>query len=217
MRARIPVIAVATLAIAACAPVPKQSPPPPRAPAIETEALQVPTPASTDAAPAATPAPTEAAPAAAPAEAAPAPADQGEPETPPLAPVDLRVMKCSTLNSASDDDKAYAATFLLGYRSGLAHLHILDTKKIDAVETAAMADCAGKPDAIASKVFAEAQMKVEAGSNPPRPHRAYRKPAPMRYAPAQGTPAPETPPEPSPLSPAESPPAAPSPGEKSPL
>ncbi len=138
---------------------------------------------------------------------APAPAEPGEPEMKPLPRVDVRRMTCGMLNSASDDDKAYASTFLLGYRSGLERSHILDTKQIDAVETAALADCASKPDEIASKVFATAQRKVETGNAPPRLHRAHRMRAPvtptaapgptegpaMRYAPAENTPAPETP------------------------
>jgi len=137
-------------------------------------------------------------------------------------------MKCSALNSASDDDKAYAATYLLGYHSGLLRSHTLDTKMIDAVETAAMAECASHPDATATKVFAATQLKVEASMTPPPHHRLHRKPAPvtpaaaspepsesppMRYAPAQETPAPETPVEPSSPAPAENPPATPPPGE----
>jgi hypothetical protein len=93
-------------------------------------------------------------------------ADAGPPprelqEGKPLPPVDVRRLKCSMLNSATDDDKAYAATFLLGYRSALLHSHILDTKRIDAVEQAAMADCASHPNEIATRVFAVALFKVE--------------------------------------------------------
>jgi hypothetical protein len=131
------------------------------------------------------------------------PSMAGEPEMKALPPVDVRHLTCSALNSASDDDKAYAATFLLGYRSGLMHQHVLDTKKIDAIEQAALADCAAKPDEAAGRVFAEAQAKVELSMNPSAPHRLHHRlprmtpaatpgfsePPSMRYAPAAGPPA----------------------------
>jgi hypothetical protein len=79
----------------------------------------------------------------------------------PLPRVDVRLLKCSTLNSATDDDKAYAATFMLGYRAALMGSHIVDTKRIDAVEQTALADCASHPEAIATKIFAVALFKVE--------------------------------------------------------
>ena len=93
-------------------------------------------------------------------------ADAGPPlretmEGKPLPRVDVRLLKCSTLNSATDDDKAYAATFMLGYRSALMGSHIIDTKRIDAVEQTALADCATHPEASATRVFAVALFKVE--------------------------------------------------------
>jgi hypothetical protein len=79
----------------------------------------------------------------------------------PLPPTDVRAMTCATLLSTGDDDKAYASTFLLGYRSALMHTHIIDIKKIEAVEEAALAQCATTPTAVASKVFAVAFAKIE--------------------------------------------------------
>jgi hypothetical protein len=93
-------------------------------------------------------------------------ADAGSPpremmEGKPLPRVDVRLLKCSTLNSATDDDKAYASTFMLGYRAALMGSHIIDTKRIDVVEQTALADCAGHPEANAIRVFAVAVVKVE--------------------------------------------------------
>src|ERR1700744_2729000 len=68
--------------------------------------------------------------------------DALEPDMQAMPPTDVRTMKCSTINSAGDDDKAYASTFLLGYRSALMHLHVIDTKLIDSILQAAVAECA---------------------------------------------------------------------------
>ena len=176
----------------------------------------------------AAPAAPEAAAAAAADSAAPPPSMAGEPEMKALPPVDIRHLKCSALNSASDDDKAYASTYLLGYRSGLLRQHVLDTKKIDAVETAALADCAANPDEPAGKVFAAAQLKIEMSMNPPAPHRLHHRllratpaAAPgspegpsMRYAPAAGAPV-SAEPTPGDAAPAATPSATPPAGEGS--
>src|ERR1700722_8652287 len=66
---------------------------------------------------------------------------------PPMAPTDVRSMTCGKLSSAQDDDKAYASTFLLGYRSALMRTHTIDIKRIEAVEEAALAGAATRPDA----------------------------------------------------------------------
>jgi hypothetical protein len=78
-----------------------------------------------------------------------------------LAPTDVRRMTCATLLGTADDDKAYASTFLLGYRSALMHTHTIDIKKIEAVEEAALAQCATTPNAIASKVFAVTFIRID--------------------------------------------------------
>jgi hypothetical protein len=138
--------------------------------------------------------------------------DTGLPEQPefkPMPATDVRRMKCSTLNSASDDDKAYASTFLLGYRSGMVHSHVLDTKQIDTVVQAAVAECAAKPEESAYKVFATAQIKAAMAERPPVRH-ALRYPLRTTPAAAPATPAPPSlsPPlqyAPSPVTPMETP------------
>src|SRR5580704_14400727 len=119
----------------------------------------------------------------------------------PLPPTDVRAMTCATLLSTGDDDKAYASTFLLGYRSALMHTHIIDIKKIEAVEEAALAQCATTPTAVASKVFAVAFAKIERAERVEKastaPAMQFRRrqvmPSPTAAAPAspdQGQPAP---------------------------
>jgi hypothetical protein len=132
-------------------------------------------------------------------------------------------MTCATLNSAADDDKAYASTFLLGYRSALTHSHTIEVKRIEAVEEAALADCATKPEAMASKVFAAALSKIAASSEPERPRRRHRKHAPGEATPAEPTPAQATPEEASPsqspsmqYAPAQTPSPQPTPAEPPP-
>lgn len=194
MPRRVTAVVLTVLIVAACAPMPQPAAPPvPADPGQESAA-----------------------------DNAVPPSMAGEPEMKALPPVDVRYLKCSALNSASDDDKAYAATFLLGYRSGLMHQHVLDTKKIDAIEQAAIADCAAKPDDAAGRVFAEAQAKVELSMNPAAAHRLHHRlprttPAAMpglsespsmRYAPAAGPPASAEPGEAEPAeTPVKSPPA----------
>jgi hypothetical protein len=107
-------------------------------------------------------------------------------------------MTCATLNSAADDDKAYASTFLLGYRSALTHSHTIEIKRIEAVEEAALADCATKPEALASRVFAAALSKIAASNEPERPRRPHRKHPPGQATPAEATPAQAMPEEASP-------------------
>ena len=98
------------------------------------------------------------------------PGPRAEPATPaepqegqPLLPVDVRKLTCRTLSGATDDDKAYATSFLMGYRSALIHSRTIEIKRIEAVEEAALADCATKPDALATKVFAAALAKIGPG------------------------------------------------------
>jgi hypothetical protein len=112
-----------------------------------------------------------------------------QPEFKPMPATDVRQMKCVTLNSASDDDKAYASTFLLGYRSAMVHSHVLDTKQIDTIVQAAVAECAAKPGESAYKVFATAQVKAAMAERPPA-HRALRYPLRTTPAAAPATPAP---------------------------
>ncbi|HEU0218197.1 MAG TPA: HdeA/HdeB family chaperone [Stellaceae bacterium] len=137
--------------------------------------------------------------------------DTGLPEQPefkPMPPTDVRRMKCSTLNSASDDDKAYASTFLLGYRSGMVHSHVLDTKQIDTVVQAAVAECAAKPEESAYKVFATAQTKAAMAEHPAHHVLHRRLPTTPAAAPATTASPSQSPPlqyVPSPATPMETP------------
>jgi hypothetical protein len=113
-----------------------------------------------------------------------------------LAPTDVRKMTCGTLLGTADDDKAYASTFLLGYRSALMHTHTIDIKKIEAVEEAALAQCATTPDAIASKVFAATFIRIDKASAS-QPAMQYRL---HRARPSQEQPAAASPEQPGPTS-----------------
>jgi hypothetical protein len=120
-----------------------------------------------------------------------------------MSPTDVRMMTCATLSSAQDDDKAYASTFLLGYRSALMRTHTIDIKRIEAVEEAALADCATKPQARASQIFHEALLRIGPGGEArevPR-HRRHRE-TPASATAGQGAPE-QTMPEPA--SPAQGP------------
>jgi hypothetical protein len=129
-----------------------------------------------------------------------------QPEFKPMPATDVRQMKCVTLNSASDDDKAYASTFLLGYRSAMVHSHVLDTKQIDTIVQAAVAECAAKPGESAYKVFATAQVKAAMAERQPAHHALHHR-LPMTPAAAPATPAPSLSPPlqyaPSPATPME--------------
>ena len=127
-----------------------------------------------------------------------APAPQTETTSPaepaegqPLAPVDVRKLTCRTLTGATDDDKAYATSFLMGYRSALIHSRTIEIKRIEAVEEAALADCSTKPDALATKVFAAALAKIGPGGEIREPPRVHHGP-PSQAMP--GAPSPEQPP-----------------------
>jgi hypothetical protein len=194
MLPKIAVIGLMLLATAACAPMPRPAPSIPPAAGPEANA------ASAD------------------AKSADAgkPGDLLEPDMQAMPPTDVRTMKCSVINSAGDDDKAYASTFLLGYRSALMHMHVIDTKRIDSILQAAIAECVGQPETLASKVFAGAEMKAYAADQPAARRLLRRKPmaatpaaagpeapapqptaagpspgsSPLRYAPSAGAPPP---------------------------
>jgi outer membrane biosynthesis protein TonB len=97
----------------------------------------------------------------------------------PLARVDVRAMTCAALLAATDDDRAYASTFLVGYRSALLHMRTIEVKKIEAAEDDALAHCRTTPQALASRVFREALRRVGMEVVPG---------SPLAGAPAAGTP-----------------------------
>jgi hypothetical protein len=179
----------------------------------------------------------------------PSPEPQAETPTPviapeghPLAPVDVRRLTCATLSGSTDDDKAYATSFLLGYRSALMHSHTIEIKRIEVVEETALADCATKPDALATKIFAAALAKIGPGGqvreaphvrrrepglampgqmSPDQPPQAHPHEPPIQYTPVQTTPPPAAPAQATPTAepaptPAAPPPAPPSQAEPAP-
>jgi len=112
--------------------------------------------------------------ASAPESASQDPAQLAAAPEPPMAPTDVRSITCGKLSGAQDDDKAYASTFLLGYRSALMRTHTIDIKRIEAVEEAALAECATKPDAKASQVFHEALLRIGPGGEAREIHHHHR-------------------------------------------
>ena len=94
------------------------------------------------------------APSPAPAPAAPPPAPAPEPVS--TAPIPIRSLSCAELLGASDDDRAAASMFFIGYRAALAHVHDLAINQIEAIEETALATCAGSPAMPAGRAFAEA-------------------------------------------------------------
>ena len=64
----------------------------------------------------------------------------------------------------------------------------IEIKRIEAVEMAALADCAGKPDALATKVFAAALLRIGPGGEPREPSHVPHHREPGSTMPAQTTP-----------------------------
>jgi len=187
MSPKITVVGLMLLATAACAPIPKPTvPPTPGAPGTGAEANAASPQA--DAKPDAKPA--------ADADAG-KPSDPQEPDMQAMPPTDVRTMKCAVINAAGDDDKAYASTFLLGYRSALAHMHVIDPKRIDSILQAAVAECAGKPNALAFRVFAEAEVKAYAADRAAR-RLSHRKPSDKALATTPAAASPQAPAAPAP-------------------
>ena len=91
------------------------------------------------------------------AQPAAAPASPPAPEpAPSTAPIPIRSLSCAELLGASDDDRAAAAMFFIGYRAALAHVHGLSIGEIQAIEQKALTICAGQPAMTASRAFATA-------------------------------------------------------------
>jgi len=98
-----------------------------------------------------------AAPPPAPAPAQPPPAAAAPaPEALSTAPIPIRSLSCADLLGASDDDRAAASMFFIGFRAALAHVHGLSISQIEAIEETALATCAKNPKLTASTAFAEA-------------------------------------------------------------
>lgn len=93
------------------------------------------------------------APAPAPAPAPPPPAPEPAAST---APIPIRTLSCAELLGASDDDRAAASMFFIGYRAALAHVHNLSVSEIEAIERKALSICAAHQDMHAARAFGAA-------------------------------------------------------------
>jgi len=85
-----------------------------------------------------------------PPPAAPAPAPVS------TAPIPIRTLSCAELLGATDDDRAAASMFFIGYRAALAHVRGLTINQIEAIEETALATCAANPTMTAVRAFAQA-------------------------------------------------------------
>ena len=88
------------------------------------------------------------APAAPPPPAAPAP----EPAV-STAPIPIRSLSCAELLGASDDDRAAASMFFIGYQAALARVRNLSIAEIQAIEQNALSICAAHPEMTAVRAF----------------------------------------------------------------
>jgi hypothetical protein len=95
-------------------------------------------------------------PAPAPAPMPPAPAAAPAPEPTSTTPIPIRSLSCAELLGATDDDRAAASMFFIGYHAALAHLHGLAINQIEAIEEAALTTCAANPTMTAVRAFAQA-------------------------------------------------------------
>jgi hypothetical protein len=68
----------------------------------------------------------------------------------------IGTLSCAEMLGASDDDRAAASMFLIGYRAALTHTHALSIAQIEALEEAALATCAANPKMTAIAAFAKA-------------------------------------------------------------
>ncbi|HWD56905.1 MAG TPA: HdeA/HdeB family chaperone [Stellaceae bacterium] len=97
------------------------------------------------------------APAPAPAPPPPAAAPPPPPEAAaPTAPIPIRALSCAELMGASDDDRAAASMFFIGYQASDAKVRGLSIAQIQAIEEAALQICAAKPQMTAVRAFHEA-------------------------------------------------------------
>jgi hypothetical protein len=95
-------------------------------------------------------------PATAPAPAAPSPPAAPAPEPASTTPIPIRSFTCAELLGATDDDRASASMFFIGYRAALARTRTLSVNQVEAIEETALATCAATPTMTANKAFAEA-------------------------------------------------------------
>lgn len=97
---------------------------------------------------------------------APIPAPARPPTPPPApepsastAPIPIRTLSCAELLGASDDDRAAASMFFIGYRAALAHVHNLSVSEIEAIERNALSMCAAHQEMPAARAFGAAVVR----------------------------------------------------------
>jgi hypothetical protein len=93
----------------------------------------------------------------------PAPPPAAAPPPPPAeaastAPIAIRSLSCAELLGASDDDRAAASMFFIGYRAALAKVRGLSIAEIQAIEEKALTICAARPTMAAARAFGQAVM-----------------------------------------------------------
>ncbi|HEU0218196.1 MAG TPA: HdeA/HdeB family chaperone [Stellaceae bacterium] len=98
------------------------------------------------------PVPPPAPPPPAPPPAAPPPAPAPEPVS--TAPIPIRSLPCSELLGASDDDRAAAAMFFIGYQASRSQVRNLTISQIESIERKALSACAMNPAMPAVRAFA---------------------------------------------------------------
>jgi hypothetical protein len=94
---------------------------------------------------------------------APPPAPPPPPAAPPpapepvsTAPISIRSLPCAELLAASDDDRAAAAMFFIGYQASRAQVRNLTISQIESIERNALSACAMNPEMPAVRAFAVA-------------------------------------------------------------
>jgi hypothetical protein len=93
---------------------------------------------------------------------APVPAVPPPPPPPPpepavsTAPIPIRTLSCAEMIGATDDDRAAASMFFIGYRAALARVRNLSIPEIEAIEQKALTICAAHPGMPAATAFGTA-------------------------------------------------------------
>ena len=93
-------------------------------------------------------------PAPAPAPAPPPPAAApAPPPAPSTTPIPIRTLSCAELIGASDDDRAAASMFFIGYQAAASGVRNLSIAQIEAIEEKALSICAAHQQMPAVRAF----------------------------------------------------------------
>jgi len=93
------------------------------------------------------------------APAAPPPAPPPPEPAASTAPIPIRTLSCAELLGASDEDRAAASMFFIGYQASEAKVHDLAISQIEEIEEAALKSCADNPKLTAVRAFHDALAK----------------------------------------------------------